>query len=341
MSEVQIISGEKPITPNEAINYHTMGIEQLDQVLYGEKHAKEAALTSLISGTNLIYTGLPGGGKTTLARSIYLLVEDIDRNEVAVVPALPDLKAAQLVGGKVEHEKVAIDEQGHQKTETVTTVIDGLIKPSTKYIRIDEMNRVNPLALQALLPVLETGELETTAGIQTVDKLNLIVATMNPSESRQSTFTISDAMASRFTAGAMLGEKGTVEERIELDKSVRAFKGNQEAISPVVTAAGLIALKNYVETTAVDSATDHKISQITIRANEVLEQYKIHETDRRIGLQIAENARTLNSIRDRDHTVREEDLVDAVRMVLVARLGALKRINGTDIDSKVNQIVNG
>ncbi len=199
---------------------------------------------------------------------------------------------------------------------------------------------MNPLALQALLPVLETGELETTQGVQRLANLVMLVATQNPSESRQSTFTVSDAMASRFTAGALMGEKGTREERLALDRAVRKF--TPEPIEPVVSLAGIQALRKYAIATAVDPAMEDKISRSAINvADSLLGDYKIAETDRRIGMQIEKNAKTLGAIRTKEHVVTEQDLVDAVRMVFAARLGALKRTNGQSLDAHVNAAVNG
>ena len=60
-----IINGEASIAAGDAINYHNRGMEQLGNVLYGEEHAKEAVLASLVLGSDLILSGLPGGGKST------------------------------------------------------------------------------------------------------------------------------------------------------------------------------------------------------------------------------------------------------------------------------------
>ena len=334
-----IINGEASIAAGDAINYHNRGMEQLGNVLYGEEHAKEAVLASLVLGSDLILSGLPGGGKSTLARNAHHLVSDIPREDVVLVPAQHDIKATQLVGGRIV-TRTDIDEDGEKTVETATREIDGIITPSTKVIRIDELNRVNPLALQALLPVLETGELETTQGVQRLANLVMLVATQNPSESRQSTFTVSDAMASRFTAGALMGEKGTREERLALDRAVRKF--TPEPIEPVVSLAGIQALRKYAIATAVDPAMEDKISRSAINvADSLLGDYKIAETDRRIGMQIEKNAKTLGAIRTKEHVVTEQDLVDAVRMVFAARLGALKRTNGQSLDAHVNAAVNG
>jgi MoxR-like ATPase len=335
------------ISAGDALRVYHDSATELGKVIYGEAHAKDAVLTAIVMRKPLILTGLPGGGKSTLSEIAPSLIEGVLPGEVSLISGQHDLTANQLIGGNVVTER-EIEVDGETETERVTTQIQGIVKPTTKVVRLEEMNGTNPLAMRSLLPVLENKRLENSAGEIEMPELITVIGTMNPTESRQSTFTISDAMASRFAIGALMGVKGDRDERIKEMREIRELKRRTEAtygdakpadlIEPVISMAELTALRAYLLGTQIDPATEVRLDEVAFQTADMLEELKIHETDRRIGQQIELSAKALGGLRNKEHVVQDEDLHDAVRTVFLARLGALRRTDHLDIEARVKDI---
>lgn len=335
------------INAGDAIRVYNESSAELGKVIYGEPHAKDAVLAAIVMRKPLILTGLPGGGKSTLSEITPSLIEDVEPGDVALISGQHDLTANQLIGGTVVTQK-EVEVDGETRTERTNTQIDGIVKTSTKLVRLEEMNGTNPLAMRSLLPVLESKRIENSAGELEIPQLVTVIGTMNPTESRQSTFTISDAMASRFAMGAVMGAKGTPEQRRQEMKAIRELKRRMEAtygdakpaelVNPVIDMAGLTALRGYLLDTQIDPSTEDRLDELAIGTADTLEELKVHETDRRIGQQIELSAKALGGLRNSEHVVKDEDLHDAVRTVILARLGALRRTDHLDIEAIVKNI---
>ena len=77
MSEVTTDAMKERIAiASAAQDFFDEGMEQLnDNVLYGEEQAKAGMLVAMVLRRNLLLSGLPGGGKSTLAGSMHRLVK--------------------------------------------------------------------------------------------------------------------------------------------------------------------------------------------------------------------------------------------------------------------------
>ncbi len=320
---------------HDAIKYFKTGMEELDQnVLVGEPLAKAAILIGMATRQNVVLSGVPGGGKSTLANSVHRLVSDVDPANVVMIPGQHDLTANQLVGGEVVIEK-EIDDTSEKHKSTIT----GMVQPTTQILRLGEPDRAPAHALQSILPVMEEREIQTSAGRVALPNLISVIASMNPSESRESTFKISNAMASRFGVGAIMGETGDVDYRKDMNRKVRAFKGNPAEVKPITSSAQLAQLRPYLADTAIGFAESDRIDELAIHTADALKEHNITETDRRITKQLEANAKALGGLRNENQTVAEVDLQDSVRLVVAARLGALNNLNGDSVRSIAADII--
>ncbi|HXR49852.1 MAG TPA: AAA family ATPase [Verrucomicrobiae bacterium] len=329
-----VVAFEQMASTNEALGYYEDGMSELGRALHGEEHAKQAILIGAVILRPFILSGIPAGGKSTLMQNAWRLYGGVDYEDVARIPGQHDLTATQLVGGEIATY--------NGRREKSLVVVEGLVKPSTRAIVVEEMNRTNPEAVNSLLPVLEDRRLETTAGHVAIPNLVYVGVAMNPSESRQSTFPVSDAMASRLTLGAVLGVKGQRDERLANVRAIREHKkkpeNGAENIRPIYDAAHLPGLRNYVMATRLSETMSAKIDEVTINTSDALESHGIHETDNRLPLHIEMNAMALGSFRTEEHIVRDEDIVDAVYLVLAGRFGAKKQTNGLNLDALAREI---
>jgi MoxR-like ATPase len=312
--------------PRIAQQFHDGGLEQLDNLLLDEREAKTMVLAGFVMGANVLLVGPPGGGKSTLSRDAYRLIDGIAADEVAIIPHHSDLTPAELVGGSVSTEKTTQNGSATATHETITATITPIIGPNTKLIWADEINRVNPFALNATLGVLETGELVTTAGKVKLEDLQMGISTMNPSENRQGTYPMTAAIASRHAMGAILGgdaeNAGKRQDRME--KIAKGWLPNPVALQTVVSLDELRTLR--------EAAKQHPIPESLLPALitqaqgvvDALADHKIVESDGRITSQIAAITKTLSTLRAQ-HQAGEKDVRDAVSYVVAARLGALSR----------------
>lgn len=327
----------------QAINFYNHGMEQLDEhLLVGEREAKAAVLVGLVLGKNVLLSGLPGGGKSTLANNVYRLIEGVEREDVVMVPGQNDLTATQLVGGEVKQQKTTeldyLDKDSQSWTETNSHFIKGMIQPETKILRLEEPNRAPAHALQSILPVLENRRMETSAGWIELPNLLSVFATMNPTETRESTFKISNAMTSRFTVGAEMGVVHNGEDRQDMNKKVRKYNGVPENVKPIVDIPTLAELQAYVLKAAITEDIGDLIDKVTVATAEALKDNRVIETDRRLALQIIANAKALAGLRSAENVVRPIDVNDSVHLVVGARIGA-QSLGATDSANNIAEHV--
>ncbi len=327
------------ISPGQAKEFYQAGMEQFDHLLIGEQQAKLGVLAAMVMGENIMLVGPPGGGKTTLAQDSFRIIEGIDEDRVAKVPPLADLTPQQLVGGHARISK-DITKDGSTTTETTTTKIDAIITPDTQVLFTNEINRVNPFALNASLEVLESGMIYTTAGTTKVEGLEYGVATMNPAEARQGVFPITAATASRHSLGAMLGTNG-IRPDVRQDRinkiMVEGWEPRPDRMQPAADLESLHKMRQSFGSTPIPADLHSRAIEIVERTVDGLSHHEISESDARLAKQIGKIAKVLAFLGAQDR-VTDADLVHAAKYVVTARLGALSRRAYDDVKGMVDTI---
>lgn len=317
------IQGEgSPMTPGAVVNTYQELKSQLDMALYGEDYAKDIAIAAVASQNPAGFFGLAGGGKSTLTRSIAKAIGlDYYSDDVAFVPGQHDLTATRVVGGTLKRTKKAGSGEAVEEFEEVK----GIFQPTTVLAHFEEITGTNPYALRASMSVFESKQLETNAGVTDIPNLLTALASGNPSRREDGTFLLPDPVASRIAMGAIMGIKpSTLEARIAHNRKVKETKqrGGEKNVQPVTNPEQLRAIGRYLAGVAVDSAAADKLDLITVGVADMLkEEFRVSETDNRISLQLDINARALAGLRNADYAVREEDIFDATRSVIAARMG--------------------
>lgn len=323
----------------EAQAFKEGAMAQLGQVVYGEEDAKMAVLTAMATSGNLLLTGPPGGSKTNMAELSVGLFSDISGEDLAVVPAESDLTPTRLQGGLSETVKSVLYGDEERK-EVISAAIAGIIKPEARVIAIDEINRINPFAINAILPALASRKLVTTAGVTPLDNLIYTSSTMNPSEARQGTFPISSANASRFSVASVMGvAEGmpTGERESTIKRLAQNHEPTFEDIQPVTDIPTIRKIQAGVKQVVMpqDSPVERRLVSVITRATDGLRDHRIDEADGRFTRQVAANARAL-ALLDGKAEVDVVSVEKAVRYVISARLGALSTRAYTDIPEVVN-----
>ncbi len=311
-------------------SYHENGTEQLGKVLYDEQLAKKAALVGLVVGT-VMFSGIPGGGKTTLANYLPRIVSDIEPEDVSRIPTDAELQPIRLVGGKTIIESEEIIDGTSTKKSSIHT-IEPIIKPNTKIIFADELTRINPLAINALLEAPEEGALTTTSGRVALDSLMLLISTMNPAEVHQATFKVSAAYASRNKVGAVMGHDLTQSSKRQL---INGNKPNPSTIKSIISTKDLLRIRDAANNTLLpDQINDLAIGAIDRAISLYKNDFGIDETSRLYG-QIGQVAKVLGLFSGGQPTV--EHLRQAVHLSAAARLGSL--VTSENVEKEIANFV--
>lgn len=324
----------------EANQFLRDGMEQLDHLLLGEREAKLGMLATMVMGEDILLAGPVGGGKTTLGRNSYRLIEDLNPNQVTAIPIQSDLQPQQLIGGTMEIVKEIVHD-GQPATEVIRTTIEPIIKPHTAVIFANEINRISPFAINSSLEALESGVFDTTMGSVVLKGLEYVVSTMNPMADRSGTFPIDPAVASRHSVGAILGVETGKERYDTVEKIMDEWEPNPDAIRPVIDIAGLHDLRHEASHLPIPTDLKGRAVELAIRTVDTLKGYKmpsIDEADGRITKQVAKIAKTLAYLGAQER-VTEPQLNQAVKYVVAARLGALSTKANTEVNDVHRSIV--
>jgi MoxR-like ATPase len=214
-------------------------VEQLSQVIVGQRDVIEELLISLFSRSHCLLEGVPGLAKTlmisTLARTLNLSFSRIQFT--------PDLMPADITGTDV------IEENKTTGTRDFRFLEGPLF---SNVILADEINRTPPKTQAALLEAMQ--ERQVTVG-RVRHKLAdpfFVLATQNPIE-QEGTYPLPEAQQDRFMFKVFV-KYPTFDEEFEVARRTTAVQ--TDSIQPVLTAADILDLQRIVREVPV---SDHII----------------------------------------------------------------------------------
>jgi MoxR-like ATPase len=308
-------------------------MEQLNKLLLAEEEAKLGVLYAMAAGENIVMLGDPGGGKTTLAENSHRLIDGVSREQVASIPVDAELSPKEVIGGEVRTTKKIGDEEVEEKF-----TMDSLIRPDTRIIFADEINRTAPFAVNATLGAVENGSFDTTQGRVTLNGLISAFSTMNPAEDRQSVFPVSGATASRYSVGVVLGEDEPGKETEVIDDIFHGWDPKPEEVESIVDLEGLRAIRNRIRSRESIAFPENLIQDVAtpavLKAVECLRGEGVRETSRRMSRQTRDTSKAIAALYGQE-AVTEENIRTAVRFFVTARVGMLVTRSAVETSKQV------
>jgi MoxR-like ATPase len=310
--------------------------DEIGKALVGQQESIEQLLVALFAGGHVLVEGVPGVGKTLLAKSLSEAINLSFRRIQATV----DLMPADITGTRT----VVEDERGLRQFEFVPGPVFSHI------LLADEVNRATPKTQSALLEAM--GELQVTVAGHTyaITPPFFVMATRNPIE-MEGTYPLPEAQLDRFLFNIRLHYPSSG----ELVDIVRLTTGDGRArLAPVFAAeeaaVAVEAMKELVREVLIAPEIERRIVSLVratipararlgrqddgdLEPEPLVEQYVEFGSSPRGAQALALGAKVLALLDGRAH-VTPDDLDRIMRPALSHRLVMNFAARAEDVDAE-------
>lgn len=295
---------------------------EIGKVIVGQSNLVELLITALLADGHVLIEGVPGVAKTLTAK-LFAKILSVD---FARIQFTPDLMPSDVIGTSVFNLKISEFE----------------FRPGpifSNIILIDEINRAPAKTQSSLFEVMEERQVTIDGLTHPMKKPYMVLATQNPIE-HEGTYRLPEAQLDRFIFKISVSYPNLEEEMAILFNShTREGISPLDEISPLLTAADIVAMKLYTQQVHVEKNLVQYIAQIVqeTRNNPML----FLGASPRASLALLNASKAFALIQGRDF-ISPEDVKYLALPILRHRviLSPEKEMEGISTDEIVDQLIN-
>ncbi len=219
--------------------------QELSKAVVGQREAVDQTLVALVASGHVLIEGVPGLGKTLLARS---LAKAMTLN-YARVQFTPDLMPSDITG----HSVLDASARGDNATGIAALrVHKGPV--FTNLLLADEINRAPAKTQSALLEVMQEYQVTLEGQTLPLPRPFMVIATQNPIDT-EGTYPLPEAQLDRFLFKINVGYPTQAEETAIVRLTTEQLSGDQlplDALSPRLNDRHVQSLQKMVSFLQVD-----------------------------------------------------------------------------------------
>ncbi|UCG16968.1 MAG: MoxR family ATPase [Phycisphaerales bacterium] len=206
---------------------------EVHKIFVGHDELVEHVLSVLLSDGHVLLEGVPGLGKTLLARTLASAL----RLDFSRIQFTPDLMPADVAGTMVLREK---EGGGHELEFEPGPLV-------ANFILADEINRATPKTQSALLEAMQERQISVSRRTVRLPEPFIVMATQNPIE-QEGTYPLPEAQLDRFLVKLLIDYPA---EREYHDILGRTTGVDLPTVEPVSTGEEITAMRRIARSVEV------------------------------------------------------------------------------------------
>lgn len=239
-------------------------VRELGKVVIGQDACLEELVVALLAGGHALLEGVPGTGKTLMARAM----AQATGTSFKRIQFTPDLMPSDIIGVTVYHRETG--QFAFQPGPIFSDIVLG-----------DEINRAPAKTQSALLEAMQEKQVTVDGEAHAMSEVFTVLATQNPVEF-EGTYPLPEAEVDRFMLKILVGYPGEDEEGRILDLTHGGFDPSRLSsteIQSVVDAASLAQVRQVVQSLHAEPAVRRYVTQI-VRATRTMPQVALGASPR-------------------------------------------------------------